>query len=348
MKSFQITFYFILTVLLVFLISCENKPTGPIPPSGSTGDIYFSRIKFTPVISHEVYAVSSEGTNRIFITSAGMLVSPPYNNKMALARADSVYFMDKMYVANLDGTVIVEIPRNGYYPVYYQLSPDAGKVFFTCDAGNYLCDANSDGTGLIVLSQNIRGTETAPAFSPDSRQIAFIETEPNFGSYITLINVDGTNPVRIKDSIHYSTESKICWSPDGLKLAFDNVDKNGKTSIFTINKDGSEYFNLTSSNHFDFFPDWSPDGSKILYSDFDQTGIPDIAVINSDGTGKRKLTNTADIYERDPKWSPDGNKILFSSTTMTNQTSLKVMDYESGQTMNISDSTGIGFWNFSK
>jgi Tol biopolymer transport system component len=348
MKTFQITFFLILTVLSVFLISCKNEPTGPIPPSIAPGEIFFPRFRYIPVISHAVYSISSDGTNKKLVTTFGIIISPPFQNKMLLGRGDSIYFINNMYVANLDGTGIIEIPRSTYYPVNAKLSPDAMKVLFTCDVGNYLVVVNADGTGLIQLSENIRGTEQAPAFSPDSKQIAFIETEPNFDSYITLINVDGTNPVRIKDSIHYSSESMICWSPDGSKLAFDNVDKNGKTSIFTINKDGSGYFNLTASTHGDFFPDWSPDGSKILYSEFGQTGIPDIAVVNSDGTGKRKLTNTANLYERNPKWSPNGTKALFSSQDMSMQTSLKVIDISSGNVTNIADSTSLGFWNFSK
>jgi Tol biopolymer transport system component len=82
---------------------------------------------------------------------------------------------------------------------------------------------------------------------------------------------------------------------------------------------------------------------------YDLNGIPDIGLINADGTGKRNLTNSSDIYERDSKWSPNGQKILYSSYTITaHVTKLKVMELSSGKVTNIADSAGIGFWNFSK
>lgn len=53
---------------------------------------------------------------------------------------------------------------------------------------------------------------------------------------------------------------------------------------------------------------------KIVYESNDNNSF-DLCIINADGTGKKKLTNTADINEMYPHVSPDGKKISYLEDT---------------------------------
>lgn len=53
---------------------------------------------------------------------------------------------------------------------------------------------------------------------------------------------------------------------------------------------------------------------KLVYETFENNSF-DICIINADGTGRKKITNTANIHEMYPKVSPDGRKISYVEDT---------------------------------
>ena len=333
---------------IILFLSCNKSGVitsfQPLP----SGDIYFSKFKPT-TIGFETYIISPDGSNRILITELGIITATPYSNKMTIGKVDSLFFYNKLYVMNIDGTNLVEIPRNNYYPVYFILSPDANKVLFTTDAGNYLCVANSDGSNLIQISSSLSGFEGTPKFSPDSKRIAFLEFIPSVMTFLSVVNTDGTNLVRIKDSVYNYSQSTLNWSPDGNKIAFcTDSAATGKSSIYVINIDGTGYTKLSKTNQRDKDPEWSPDGTKIVFTTYESSGVTDIALMNSDGSGNKNLTNTPNVHEVFPHWSPDGSKVIFASHYGGNS-SLSVFDINTEVSINIADSiaSSFAFWNFS-
>ena len=313
-----------------------------------SGEIYFSEFKDT-TFGFETYSISSDGSNRNLVTELGVITSIPYCNKMTIGKVDSFFFYNKLYVMNTNTTNLVEIPRSNYYPVCFILSPDASKVLFTTDAGNYLCVANSDGSNLIQLSSGISGSESSPKFSPDSKKIAFLELIPSVMTCLSIVNTDGTNLVRIKDSVYNYSQSTLNWSPDGNKIAFcTDSAATGRSSIYVINIDGTGYTNLSKSSHIDIDPEWSPDGTQIIFTTNESSGVTDIVLMNSDGSGKKNLTNTPNVHEVFPHWSPDGTNVIFASHYGGNS-SLTVFDINTEVSINIADSiaSSFAFWNYS-
>jgi len=111
--------------------------------------------------------------------------------------------------ANTEGIVLGE----GEYPTI----GSAGQLVFK--------GWGSTGTGLQLAAEDLSGvepltdhdTDTAPAPSPDGRQVAFMSRrDGNWEIY--LINSDGSNMRRLTDNP--AEDGLPVWSPDGRVLAF--------------------------------------------------------------------------------------------------------------------------------
>jgi Tol biopolymer transport system component len=184
----------------------------------------------------------------------------------------------------------------------------------------------ADGSGLTQLTRNAESPKSeardeSPAFSPDSRFIAFASTrdhEPGgMGSYeLYVMRADGSEHVRL--TRNELPEFGPRWSPDGAKLVFVGCRDagDGRTcEIETMNRDGTERRRLTTNHAFETDPSWSPDGAKITYVRMEAQSHDqhfEIYVMNADGSDARRLTND-DTADGSPDWSPDGLKIAFVS-----------------------------------
>ena len=333
--------YIAVFFLLLIISSCGNdviNNNGNGNPV-SDFDIYLSR--FIPTtFSIRSYTIKSDGSNLRLLNDSLYVTSASYKNKITMANIDSSgFFCNLLYTANSDGTNLVKIPRGSYYPVYFILSPNGDKVLFTTDAGNYLCVINIDGTGLIQLSDGIRGTEIVPKFSPDGRLIAFFEAPPNLSTGLYTISTDGSNKKLLKDSIHYSNNYTLDWSPDGSKIVYqNNIGTLLPAKICTVDTSGTAYNEITNGQN----PSFSPNGKKITYLANVNQGIYDLFVMNSDGSGIANLTNSFSEYDHEGAWSGDGSKILYHSGSYL----VKIYDMDLQLSRILTDSLSGAFWKY--
>lgn len=173
-----------------------------------------------------------------------------------------------------------------------------------------LYDIHADGSGLIQLTSNTM-SDLDPAWSPDGRQLAYVERNGQEERLI-VVDADGQNTrVLAPESlgpIVYPT-----WSPDGSRIAFRNLE-----DLYVVDVETGQALNLTQNTRpFPLEISFSPDGSMLAFnaqSDVVADVNNKLFVINVDGSDPRELT----IDEVDsvswPSWHPAENLILFEGS----------------------------------
>ena len=102
---------------------------------------------------------------------------------------------------------------------------------------------------------------TAPAVSPDGKQIAFVVRRKG-GGVLHLMASDGTNAHSVAETM--DVRDTPSWSPDGKWVAVV-VRQGDSSNLFKVPVVGGEPVRLAEGALLD--PVWSPDGRFILYSD---------------------------------------------------------------------------------
>jgi uncharacterized repeat protein (TIGR01451 family) len=202
------------------------------------------------------------------------------------------------------------------------LSPDNLKIAFEMNNNVYV--VNTDGTGLLNLSQNVGQGEYA-SWSPDSTQIIF----DNDFRDIYRVNIDGSNTTRLTspDRSGVFTNAAPAWSPDGRKIAFTGSGSEGgiffRSEIWIMDAGGGPATRITHANICDICYGgfgravWSPDSSRIVALRADSPCGPSgfsgfyLIYANPASGGVVRLTD-CDSHNGTTylaAWSPNGKKL---------------------------------------
>ena len=115
------------------------------------------------------------------------------------------------------------------------------------------------------LTPDDKTDRAQPKFSPDGKQIAFVENETK----LMVMDLDSKKITQVTDGSNwYYDEFNYDWSPDGKWFTLEIIG-NGRapyTDIAIVKSDGSEApFNLTNSGYFSMMPRFVLDGNAILF-----------------------------------------------------------------------------------
>tara|TARA_Y100001968_G_scaffold2349_1_gene1988 strand:+ start:494 stop:3439 length:2946 start_codon:yes stop_codon:yes gene_type:complete len=130
-------------------------------------------------------------------------------------------------------------------------------------------------------------------------------------------------------------------SPDGSSIVYPKF-RYGKNQsmvfdIFIIDIATKKKTLLTSSMRANY-PKFSPNGEKVLFVAH-KNSTSDLYVMDVNGHGIKKLTtNVFDTQIITPFWSPDGKKIVFAESGPDGNLDLYMMQIESGEKTQITDS----------
>jgi Tol biopolymer transport system component len=209
-------------------------------------------------------------------------------------------------------------------------SPDGKYIAFLStreifDIDLFLADAH---TGQVVRRlvstdrdahfEALRFIDSAGAWSPDSKRLAFVvfEKGDNFLGIVDIEGRGGIDHIRVPglDAIN-----NVAWSPDGQTIAISGQ-TTGVSDLFLYNLQSKAVRRLTNDKFADLQPSWSPDGKTIVFvSDrgtgslisalrFNEMSISTIDVQSGTITPLPLFQNAKHIT---PQYSPDGSSLYF-------------------------------------
>jgi len=181
-----------------------------------------------------------------------------------------------------------------------------GQILYEYDCTIHA--VNPDGTGDTALTDG--GCDSAPEWSPDRSQIAFISTRDDLNGDIFVMDADGSDQVNLTGWRGAKRDLFPTWSPDGTRIAFCGDTPYTIYSIYIIDLIDGSLTSVGGSTLNCSGVTWSPDGSTIVFSADYGTLHFALYAVNPDGSNFRVLINTGgnDVF---PDFSPDGRQIVF-------------------------------------
>jgi TolB protein len=162
----------------------------------------------------------------------------------------------------------------------------------------------------------------SPAWSPDSRRIAYVSFENNRSSIFIQTLRTGN---RIQVSSRAGVNGAPAFSPDGRKLVVTLSDADGNLDIYTLDINSRQAKRITTHRAIDTEGSWSPDG-RYIYFTSDRSGGPQIYRVSANGGSAERVTFEGS-YNARPRLSPDGKRLAMVHLVNGNYR-IAVMDVE--------------------
>ena len=168
-------------------------------------------------------------------------------------------------------------------------------------------------TGERRVVANFKGSNSAPAWSPDSARIAAALTEHEGLQQIYLIGAGGKQ--RLRSNLGGNViNTEPDFSPNGKRIAFTS-DEGGRAQIYEYNFANGKVRRLTYGVREAMSPDYDSSGGKLAYIHRQRAGS-NIAVLDIASGDSVLLT---DIQLADsPAFSPNDTMILFKDEKIAN------------------------------
>ena len=185
-------------------------------------------------------------------------------------------------------------------------------------------------------------TDSDPAWSPDSKTLAFFSTAgEKEQAQLWVVNADGTGAKKLTSLKGYAARPR--WSRDGKQIAFLYVEAGTgggpllaapattgvidtsfhNQRIAVVNSNGGELRQISPSDLHVYDFDWSPDGQSFVVTAAPGPGDNNwwIAQIHKVDIAKGTATS---IYKSSlqlavPRWSPEGKSVAFIEGLMSDE-----------------------------
>ncbi len=163
--------------------------------------------------------------------------------------------------------------------------------------------ADQDGENEYTIMES-NNPIMSPAWSPDSRQLAYVSFEDNKSAIFVQTLRSGN---RFKVSSKPGINGAPSFSPDGRKLVVTLGGVEGNLDIYTLDITSRKLQRLTTHRAIDTEGAWSPDGRHIYFTS-DRAGGPQIYRVRATGGTPERITFEGS-YNARPRLSPDGTRL---------------------------------------
>jgi len=157
---------------------------------------------------------------------------------------------------------------------------------------------------------------TAPAISPDGRQIAYFVQNADEHPAIHLMNSDGSDDRKLLNNVSTSAQS-ISWSPDGKGIYYTRIERVRNVNLYN----DIYYFDLQHGKEVRLTRNLrardaaaSPDGAKLVFvtNGLGKTRLATMPLPQQHAVRSQNinwLTEASGTQFETPRFSPDGQKI---------------------------------------
>lgn len=209
-----------------------------------------------------------------FTTGATSAISSPDGKQVAFIVRGEVF------VTSTDYATTKQITHTAAAEKSLSFSPDGRALAYASErTGNWQLflakiardeEANFSNATVIkeeVLLPSSTIERTMPQFSPDGKELAFIENR----TQLKVVNLETKKVRQVTDgSTWYDTSGGFSyeWAPDGkwFTLCFIGNKHDPYTDIGLVSADGGKITNLTNSGYTSESPRWVLDGNAIMFS----------------------------------------------------------------------------------
>ena len=213
----------------------------------------------------------------------------------------------------------VRIPRRSHVLRNLAWSPDAKHLALIDGGGRgepggiHLLTINSGERTAILEGRPRGGFRHSPAFSPDGRALAFLQSVGLSADDIYIVRLDqdlqaAGEPRRVTED-----EARIdglVWAVDGESIIFSS-ERNGQRGLWRVPARGGRIFPLPGAGEGARLPAVSADGSKLAYT----RSMRDLNIWRQSLAGDTEPEPLIRSTRLDhlPRYSPDGRRIAFIS-----------------------------------
>jgi TolB protein len=193
--------------------------------------------------------------------------------------------------------VFLSIEENGYAHLFVQGNPPQELPLTRITSGEW--------------------NDTAPALSPDRKQVAFASDRNGYWD-LYVMDLQSGEVKQVTNSKEY--DSSPSWSPDAQWLVFETyANDNLEIAIASLTDPSQKNIPLTQDSSSDHSPVWAPDGRHVAFIST-RGGGSDVWLASLDLTGDERyqnLSNTPLAAESHPVWNFNGSQLLWASSSQT-------------------------------
>jgi len=211
----------------------------------------------------------------------------------------------ELQVADADGMNAATALRSREPIISPAWSPDGRLAYVSFEQKKPIIYVHTLATGQRRVVANFKGSNSAPAWSPDGSQLAVVLTKDGL-SQLYVVSADGSGVRRLAQSSGIDTEP--FWGADG-RIYFTS-DRGGSPQIYRIPASGGGAERVTYDGNYNVSPRLSFDG-KLLAFITRNAGRFQVAVQDLATRQTTILTDSA--RDESPSFAPNGRMILYAT-----------------------------------